>query len=95
MLRKNDVDFRSNIALGGKGYLVKPDDKYLELASKIASKLGLTYCGIDLMIGEDDIPYLAEVNSNAFFTEIEKISKVNVTKLVVEAIAKKLNLKAK
>ena len=47
------------------------------------------------MIGEDDIPYLAEVNSNAFFTEIEKISKVNVTKLVVEAIAKKLNLKAK
>ena len=95
MLRKNDVDFRSNIALGGKGYLVKPDDKYLELASKIASKLGLTYCGIDLMIGEDDIPYLAEVNSNAFFTEIEKISKVNVTKLVVDAIAKKLNLKAK
>ena len=56
MLRKNDVDFRSNIALGGKGYLVKLDDKYLELASKIASKLGLTYCGIELMIGEDDIP---------------------------------------
>lgn len=93
MERINKNDFRSNIALGGKGYLVEPPKGFIPLAEKASKILGLDYAGVDIMIDKDNKPTLAEVNSNAFLSEIEAVSKVNVTKLLVEHILAKLHLK--
>lgn len=93
MERINKNDFRSNIALGGKGYLVEPPKGFIPLAEKASKVLGLDYAGVDIMIDKDNKPTLAEVNSNAFLSEIEAVSKVNVTKLLVEHILAKLHLK--
>lgn len=91
MERRNENEFRSNVASGGVGYQIEPSKEFQEVAEKISKKIGLAYAGIDLMFGKDEEPILAEVNSNAFFTEIEKVSGVNVTKLLVEYIYDKLS----
>ncbi len=90
MLRNNPSDFRSNISLGGKGYNITPSQEYIDLACKCSSLLKLDYGGIDLLIGEDNKPVVAEVNSNAFVSEIENVTKVNVTSLIAKHILNKL-----
>lgn len=86
MLRVNDQDFRSNIALGGRGEKIVLTKEFKEVAEKTAKVLGLDYCGVDLLYGEDDVPYVCEVNSNAFFLGIEKVTGVNVAKAYAEYI---------
>ncbi len=90
MRRKNEKDFRSNIALGGKGEKVELSKAYKEIAEKSAKTLGLDYCGVDLLCGYDNEPVVCEVNSNAFFEEIENITKVNIAKTYCEYIIKKV-----
>ncbi|MBQ0098941.1 MAG: RimK family alpha-L-glutamate ligase, partial [Firmicutes bacterium] len=90
MRRKNDKDFRSNIALGGKGEKIELLKEYKDIAEKSAKVLGLDYCGVDLLSGNDNEPVVCEVNSNAFFEEIENISKVNIAKVYCEYIIKKV-----
>lgn len=86
MLRSSKGDFRSNAALGGDAVEFKPDNRYVELAEKVANILNLDYMGIDLMIGEAGEPVLCEVNSNAFFTTMERVCNVNVAKAYAEHI---------
>lgn len=90
MERNSTGDFRSNISLGGSGKAVTPPASFIEVAQKCARILGLDYCGVDLMYGEDGEPVLCEVNSNAFFTEITRITGVNVAELYVEHVIKKM-----
>lgn len=95
MERVNTTDFRSNIALGGKGYDATNTlpESFKKVAIQACEILSLDYAGVDIaMDDKDDGPVLLEVNGNAFFTEIEKITKVNVTKKLVEHIVTKLGL---
>ena len=91
MERINENDFRSNISLGGKGFDVTDtiDDKYKVAAVNIAKKLHLDYAGIDLTCDKDSNPLFLEANGNAFFTEIEKVTKVNVASKLIDYILKK------
>ncbi len=79
MMRKNDSDFRSNIAIGGKGYKYEPDEELKRLSLKITSRLGLAYAGIDYLFGRDGW-LLCEVNSNAFFEGFERVTGINVAR---------------
>ncbi len=83
-------DFRSNIAVGGKGVLIDVPDSYISLAEKAARILKLDYCGIDLLKGKDDEPILCEVNSNAFLKGIEETTNINIAyqyaKHIVESL---------
>jgi len=90
MKRRNDFDFRSNIALGGKGEKVELNSSYDELAIKVSQALDLDYAGIDILKGENGEPILNEVNSNAYFTEVEKVTKNNITGELVKHILNKI-----
>ena len=90
MIRENTSDFRSNIALGGKGREYSPNKEFIAAAEKCARVLDLDYCGVDLLFGEGGKPYVCEVNSNAFITEIERITGVNVAKSYAEYIINKI-----
>jgi len=90
MKRENKNDFRSNIALGGKGYFIKPPESFLQTAINASKALKLDYGGIDLLIGKDGNPYIAEINSNPFFSEIEKISNINITRIICQHIIDKV-----
>ncbi len=88
MERKNDNDFRSNISSGGTGRAIVPSEAFIKAAEKAAAVLGLDYCGVDLLYGDDGKPYVCEVNSNAFFEEMERVTGINVAKAYVEEIIK-------
>ncbi len=92
MERENRNDFRSNIALGGKGTdvteTVSPGVK--ETALKAAEALKLDYAGIDIGIDNDGNPTFLEANGNAFFTEIEKVTGMNIAGDFVEYILERI-----
>lgn len=88
-------DFRSNIHLGGKGEKIDLDPRFSKMAIDASKILGLDYCGVDILIGEEGEPILCEVNSNAFFDHISKISGVDVAKTYVDYIIKCMNRKKK
>lgn len=90
MLRENKNDFRSNIALGGKGEKFSLPSDFKSTAEGVAKTLNLDYCGVDLLFGKDGKPYVCEVNSNAFFAEIEKATGVNVANLYAKHIVNEL-----
>ena len=79
MLRQSSGDFRSNIELGGSATAYTPSQEVIEVCEKTAEVLGLDYCGIDILFGEDG-PLVCEVNSNAFFGGMENATGVNVAK---------------
>ncbi len=91
MLRKSETDFRSNIELGGVGEAIDPPRAFLEAAEKAAKELNLTYCGVDLLFGEDGNPVLCEVNSNAFFKTAQKFTSVNIAEEYAKEIIRKLS----
>lgn len=86
MLRYSETDFRSNAELGGKSKKFNPPQQFIDVAEKVANLLNLDYMGIDLLFGENGEPVLCEVNSNAFFGVMEKVSGVNVAKAYVNYI---------
>lgn len=85
MLRSSQTDFRSNIELGGSGAPIQIPETLKELCEKVASLLNLDYCGIDVLLAKDGY-LICEVNSNAFFGGIEKVTGVNVAKRYAEHI---------
>ena len=89
--RYNTSDFRSNFGETATSKEYKLEGKYLEIANKISKAFNIEYAGIDLLFGENDKPVLCEINSNAFFEEFEKTTKINVAKQFMEMVIKKIN----
>lgn len=77
MKRMSETDFRSNAELGGRGESVRADEKAVKLCEAVAKRLRLDYCGIDLLYGKEEY-LVCEVNSNAFFGTLEKVTNINV-----------------
>lgn len=91
MNRINNNDFRSNIYLGGKGVDVTTSvsNDIKDIAIKANKLLNLDYSGVDIMLDNNDIPTLLEVNSNPFFSEVEKVTKINITKSLIDYLISK------
>ena len=89
---QNDNEFRSNIETGGVGLQPILEKEFADEAIKVASILGLDYCGLDLLYGPNNEPILCEVNANAYLEPIEKYSKKNVAieyvKYIIDEIYK-------
>lgn len=88
--RYNTEDFRSNFGSTATSKEFKLDEKFLEASLKIKDLFNIEYAGLDFLFGEDGEPVLCEINSNAFFEEFEKITKVNVAKLFMEMVKRKI-----
>lgn len=88
MLRTSDRDFRSNLGLGGRGKPYDLDEKGRTLCEEVCKIVNLDYCGIDLLFGERGF-LVCEVNSNAFFGGVERVTGVNVARLYAEYLVRK------
>ncbi len=87
MVRRSDDDFRSNAALGGRTYPAEVSDASRRISERIASVLGLDYCGIDLLKdGDGDYTIVCEVNSNAFFSAFEATTGIDVAGMYADHI---------
>ena len=89
MQRTSNGDFRSNIELGGSGKPYEIDAKLNDICVRTAKILGLDYCGIDILFGENGY-LVCEVNSNAFFGGIEKVTGENIARTYAEYIYKQI-----
>lgn len=78
MRRRNANGFLSNIAAGGIAEKYVPSAEFFRMAELAAERVGADYCGVDLLEDETGAPLLLEVNSNAYFEGIERVSGVNV-----------------
>lgn len=87
MERRSEHDFRSNAELGGKGTPYTPDSETVALCERVAEALRLDYCGVDLLFGKEGM-LLSEVNSNAFFGTIERVTGVDVAARYAEYLVK-------
>ena len=90
MQRKSETDFRSNLELGGTAKPVGIDDCLRDICELTAKTLNLDYCGIDVLYGENGSYLVCEVNSNAFFGGIERVTGVNIARLYAEYIYSKI-----
>ena len=79
MLRSSETDFRSNVGAGGHGTPMQPSEEARDVAERAAAALGLDFCGVDLLFSHKG-PMVCEVNSNAFFEEFERVTRVNVAR---------------
>ena len=91
MERVNENDFRSNIAVGGKGKKIELNGQFTALAEKCAKVINVDYCGVDILYGDNCEPVICEINSNAFYDGIEKVTGVNIAKAYAEYIISKIN----
>ncbi|MCH5156641.1 MAG: RimK family alpha-L-glutamate ligase [Clostridiales bacterium] len=89
MLRENMQDFRSNVAHGGRAEAVNISKSIAKMCEKAAKIIGLDYCGIDVLLGDN--PKICEVNSNAMFEAMEQVTGVNVARLYAEHIVNSVN----
>ncbi len=76
MKRTSKNDFRSNVAVGGKGE-VFPLAEVKDIAERAAKAVKADYCGVDLLFGKHGFT-VCEVNSNAFFGGFERTTKIDV-----------------
>lgn len=90
MLRISKTDFRANITAGGKMYPYHPTKAEQELAIRAAQIVGADFAGVDLLFGEDELPVLCEVNSNAHFKNMYDCTGVDVAQAMMEYIKDKL-----
>ena len=88
MERRNLKDFRSNVGVGGCGIMVDLSPEIKKVAESCASVLDLDYCGVDLLKDKKGNVLVCEVNSNAFFSEFEKVTGINVAKTYAEHVVK-------
>lgn len=89
MKRENPHSYLSNLAAGGSASKVNLPRQYLDVAEKCAWILGLDYCGVDILEGQNGEPIVSEVNSNAFYDGIEKTTGINVAGCYVDYLLNK------
>lgn len=89
-VRKNPYDFRSNFGEEASSKILENPAKFESFAQEVADKLKIEYAGIDLLEYTDGKPILCEINSNAFFEEFERVTKLNVAEAVMEMVIKKV-----
>ncbi len=86
MERRNDTDFRANVARGGSCAPYILSEEEASLCVRTAKLLGLDYAGVDLLFGSSG-PLVCEVNSNAHFQGLSACTGVNIAAAIVSHIA--------
>ncbi len=88
--RYNREDFRSNFSTTASAKTLVITDKIRKVSEYIAKLYHIEYAGLDFLFGENDEPVLCEMNSNAFFEEFEKVTKINVAEIYAKMVIRKI-----
>lgn len=86
MERRNETDFRANIAAGGHGRAITPSAEETALALACCRALGLDFAGVDLLTGPDGRSLVCEVNASAYLAEISTCTGVDVANELVSYV---------
>ena len=89
--RVSKSDFRSNVSNGGTMEKYEPNEEYKKLAISVCKILKLDFAGVDILFGENNIPILCEVNSNALINNLYNCTNINSAYAIISGIIKDLN----
>jgi ribosomal protein S6--L-glutamate ligase len=87
-------DVRANTSTGGTGYPVKLTDDEVDLAKRAAAAVNLDIVGVD-MIRSKRGPLVLEVNANPGFTELERVTGVDVAGRIVRYAVDSISITTK
>lgn len=79
---------RANIGIGGSGEKFDLPYDYENIAVSVARGLKMDICGVDLIEGPKG-PVVIEVNVNAQFKELERVTRKNIAKKIMNYIKEK------
>lgn len=77
MLRKGE-GWKTNLAKGAKAFPIKLTPEQESLCISAVKAIGADYGGVDLMMGEDENPYIIEVNSIPGWLGLQKVTEVDI-----------------
>lgn len=84
MRRYGNGDWRTNVAQGGRGEVVRPSADEERLALRAAAALGAPMAGVDLMLGPQNEWYVLEVNAVPGWRALAPATGVDVADAIVE-----------
>ncbi len=82
-------DFRANVTNGAVAREWVPTDAQASLAVRACDMLGLDFGGVDLLFGPEDEPVICEVNSNAHFINLYKVTGIDIAPLIIQHAIKR------
>lgn len=88
------IDFRSNVGTSDvrQRRAVSYDEKIHEIAIRAVKLLGYEFGGVDILFEEKtQEPYLAEVNIPCFFPTTQKMTKVDISGMMIDHLINKAN----
>jgi RimK family alpha-L-glutamate ligase len=91
--RMTGEDFRSNVGSKPTVRVKKFGPEIEQLAVRAVSVLEKDFGGVDILVDENNKPYLAEVNTPCYFVRSQKISGVDVSGQLISHLASKPPLK--
>ncbi len=84
MRRYSNGDWRTNVAQGGRGEIVKLNTDEERLALRAADVLGAAMAGVDLLPGPDGEWYVLEVNAVPGWRALAPVTGVDVADAIIE-----------
>lgn len=84
--KKDNDDFRTGDT---RVFTKRFSDEVNEIAIKAVSVLNLEFGGVDILISEDGIPYIAEVNFPCYFPRAQETTGINIAGLMVDYLVAK------
>ena len=83
MRRYSNGDWRTNVAQGGRGEVVRPGADEERLALRAAAALGAAMAGVDLLLGPKGEWYVLEVNAVPGWRALAPVTGVDVAAAVI------------
>ncbi len=88
--RIGEQDFRSNSGQT-TSQPFDVDESLKKTVTTLINELDLDYAGIDFLIDKDGRYLFLEINSNAFYDEFSKVTGIDVAKLFIDMVLKKVS----
>lgn len=88
-MKRVSNNWKTNISSGGKARMYVPNEEMKEICVKASDKLEMEYTGVDVMVKDEDI-YVIELNSTPGWEGLQSVTKVNITKKLVEHVLSRL-----
>ena len=89
-MERRGATWITNVKQGGRPLPAQLDRELGELAAGAASAVGVSFCGVDILRGEDSTPYVLEVNSMPAWSGLQSVSKANIADLLAERFCQQI-----
>jgi RimK family alpha-L-glutamate ligase len=87
MRRYSNGDWRTNVAQGGTGEVVRPSAEEEDLAVRAAAAVGASVAGVDLLPGPENEWYVIEVNAVPGWRALAPVTGVDIAAAVIDFLA--------